>query len=98
MLHRRAVPSIQDKLRSETAQKAKLREEEVVAVVLYTGPMYVVYNAILTRYLGTLFDDGHCIWTTLNGETGLSKNLFSTTLSVLVSAVRGGLALTTETF
>ena len=70
-------------------QKAGLRPEEVRAVVLYTGPMYVIYNAILTRYPDARFNGGHCsMWQTLSGETGLSKNLFSTTLSVLVSAVQ----------
>ena len=70
-------------------QKAGLRPEEVRALVLYTGPMYVIYNAILTRYPDARFNGGHCsMWQTLSGETGLSKNLFSTTLSVLVSAVQ----------
>ena len=91
MLHNRKVPNIDDKWcgdHSKTAKKANLRREEVISVVLYTGPMYVVYNAILTRFRGSLFDNGQSIWGTLNGDTGKAKNLYPTTLNVLVSAVQ----------
>ena len=88
LLHDRKVPDVDDKLRSETAKKAGLRREEVIAVVLYTGPMYVIYNAILTRFPDCLYDSGQCIWDCLSGKAGQAKNLYSTTLNVLVSAVQ----------
>jgi len=91
MLHNRKVPNIDDKWcgdHSKTAKKADFQREEVISVVLYTGPMYVVYNAILTRFRGSLFDNGQIIWGTLNGDTGKAKNLYPTTLNVLVSAVQ----------
>jgi hypothetical protein len=40
MEHDRVTVTIDDKLNSSQARKAGLRMEEVVAVVLYTGPMY----------------------------------------------------------
>jgi hypothetical protein len=89
MHHGRKLRDICETMLLDSVQKAKLRKEEVVALVLYTGPMYVVYNAILTRFPDTVFDNGQCIWTTLNsGASGRAKNVFSTTLSVLVSAVQ----------
>ncbi len=88
MHHGRILRDIGEMMQSDTVAKAKLRKAEVIAVVLYTGPMYVVYNAILTRFPDTVFDDGQCIWTTLSGASGRAKNVFSTTLNVLVSAVQ----------
>lgn len=58
------------------AQEAQLKLEEVVALVLYTGPMFQVYNCVLRRFPAeqyAVFDE--------------SKNTFSTTIHVLVSAV-----------
>jgi hypothetical protein len=88
MMHGRVLPNIEQKMISDVAIKARLRREEVIAVVLYTGPMYVIYNAILSRFADTLFDDGQSVWGTLNGQTGLARNVFATTLNVLVSAVQ----------
>ena len=39
MRHSRRLPSIAALLQSDEAKKAKLSEPEVIAVVLYTGPM-----------------------------------------------------------
>jgi ankyrin repeat protein len=58
-------------------KNANLCEEEVIAIVLYTGPMFQVYNTILRRYPKDKFE----IF-----EKG--NNLFSTTIFVLVSAVQ----------
>jgi hypothetical protein len=58
----------------------RLRREEVIAVILYTGPMYVIYNSVLAQWK----DDPANIYNTLR----LGNNLFTTTLSVLVSAVQ----------
>jgi hypothetical protein len=48
----------------------------------------------LTRFEKPVFDDGKPMWLTLNGQSedgtanGQPKNLFSTTLNVLVSAIQ----------
>lgn len=47
--HRRIIPIVELQQRG-VSQDAKLREEEVIAVVLYTGPMFQIYNTILRRY------------------------------------------------
>jgi WD40 repeat protein len=73
---RRIVP-ISELLELEVSKSANLREEEVIAIVLYTGPMFQIYNTILRRYPEDkflIFKDG--------------DNLFSTTIFVLVSAVQ----------
>jgi hypothetical protein len=79
MAHGRVAVAIEEKLHCTQARKAGLRREEVVAVVLYTGPMYMLYNCILARWSSPA-----SLWDTL--RTG--NNLFTTTLSVLVSAVQ----------
>jgi hypothetical protein len=77
MGHERRIIPISELLQLDISKIAKLREEEVIAIVLYTGPMFQVYNAILRRYPEdkfAIFRDG--------------DNLFSTTIFVLVSAVQ----------
>jgi hypothetical protein len=39
MKHNRRIPKIKDLLALEVAKEAKLKEPEVAAVLLYTGPM-----------------------------------------------------------
>jgi ankyrin repeat protein len=91
MLHGRVTVSVEDKLRWSNEQFAKkglevrLRREEVIAVTLYTGPMYVIYNCVLARW-----SNPAAMWDTLRG----GNNLFTTTLSVLVSAVQKLSAIT----
>jgi hypothetical protein len=73
---RRLVP-ISELLQLKSSQVACLREEEVIAIVLYTGPMFQIYNTILRRYPKEnfeLFEKG--------------DNQFATTIFVLVSAVQ----------
>ena len=41
---RRKMPNIDTLLCSNISQKAKLRREEVMGIVLYTGPMHYAYN------------------------------------------------------
>jgi WD40 repeat protein len=77
MSHQRRIIPIWELLQRKVSQDAKLREEEVIAIVLYTGPMFQIYNTILRRYPKdkfAIFGDG--------------DNLFSTTIFVLVSAVQ----------
>ena len=58
----------------DDVQKAKLRKEEVIALILYTGPMYSRYNAVLR-----LFPE----------ETvkTLKGNKYTTTIHLIVSGV-----------
>jgi ankyrin repeat protein len=85
MLHGRIMVSVEDKLCIINEQFAKkgldvrLRREEVIAVILYTGPMYMMYNCVLARW-----SNPAAMWDTLRS----GNNLFTTTLSVLVSAVQ----------
>jgi hypothetical protein len=77
MGHQRRLIPIFKLLQRKVCQDAKLCEEEVIAIVLYTGPMFQVYNTILRRYPENkfaIFNNG--------------GNLFSTTIFVLVSAVQ----------
>jgi WD40 repeat protein len=77
MRHERRHMSISELVKKKISQDAHLREEEVIAIVLYTGPMFQIYNTILRRYPEdkfAIFRDG--------------DNLFSTTIFVLVSAVQ----------
>jgi WD40 repeat protein len=77
MGHERRLVLISELLQLDISKTAKLCEEEVIAIVLYTGPMFQIYNTILRRYPKEnfeLFEKG--------------DNQFSTTIFVLVSAVQ----------
>jgi hypothetical protein len=77
MEHGRQILSIDTLLQKPEAQRAKLNRAEMIAVVMYTGPMFVVYNGILRQYPKELYS------TFLK-----SDNRFSTTIFILVSAVQ----------
>ncbi len=77
MRSERRVPDIDELLKLEQAIAAKLTREEVVAVVLYTGPMFEIYNCVLRQFPKSLYEE-------LRGE----GNPFTTTIHVLVSAVQ----------
>jgi len=85
MQGKRVIASIDDKCRCDQAKKAKLRREEVIAVMLYSGPMYLLYNCVLAQW-----SDPPEIWETLR----VGRNKFTTTLCVLVSAVQKLSAIT----
>jgi hypothetical protein len=85
MMHGRIIPRVEDKLQCAQARKAGLRREEVIAIILYTGPMYMIYNCLLARW-----SSPPEMWVTLHG----GNNMFTTTLSVLVSAVQKLSAIT----
>ena len=77
MGHERRIIPISELLQLDSSKAAKLCEEEVIAIVLYPGPMFQIYNTILRQYPEdkfAVFRDG--------------DNLFSTTIFVLVSAVQ----------
>jgi hypothetical protein len=76
MEHGRVVHPIDELLQKDLAKAANLTREEMIAVVMYTGPCFVLYNAVLRQFpadIYNVFKDGN--------------NLFSTTIFVLVSAV-----------
>ena len=76
MGHGRVIRAIDELLRKPLAQAAKLTREEMIAIVMYTGPAFVLYNAVLRQFpadIYSVFKDG--------------DNLFPTTIFVLVSAV-----------
>ena len=73
----RRVPDIGALLELPRSKEARLAYEEVAALALYSGPMYVVYNAILRRFPEELH-------AAMRG----AANLFATTLHALVSAVQ----------
>jgi len=77
MGHGRRIVPIEEMLLKPLAKRANLTRAEMIAVVLYTGPMFVVYNGILRRFPQQLHDD-----------FSRSANTFSTTIFVLVSAVQ----------
>ena len=77
MGHERRIVPIEELLQRPLAKKAKLTRAEMIAVVLYTGPMFVVYNGILRQYPKELYD-----------VFVKSDNRFSTTIFVLVSAIQ----------
>lgn len=77
MGYQRRLAPIKELMQKKVCRDAKLCEEEVIAVVLYSGPMFQVYNTILRRYPShafAVFKDG--------------DNFFPTTIFVLVSAIQ----------
>ena len=75
--HGRRIVPISELLQLPLARQAKLIRAEVIAIVMYSGPMFVVYNAILRRFPPDVYQ---------TFEQG--KNTYSTTICVLVSAVQ----------
>jgi hypothetical protein len=73
----RVIPVIDDLLQLEHARKAQMTKEEMIAVVLYTGPMYQKYNCVLRRWPEKDYK-----------EMAAQGGAFTTTIHVLVSAVQ----------
>ena len=73
----RRVPSIQELLELPVAQNANLSREEVMALILYTGPMFERYNCVLRRWPEKTYQ-----------EMVAEGDAFTTTIHVLVSAVQ----------
>jgi hypothetical protein len=76
MGHGRVIRRIEELLQKPLAKAAKLTREEMIAIVLYSGPAFVLYNAVLRQFpadIYQVFKDG--------------DNLFPTTIFVLVSAI-----------
>jgi ankyrin repeat protein len=73
---RRIIQPIEELLTKKLAKDANLTREEMIAIVMYTGPAFVLYNAVLRRFpddIFKVFKD--------------ADNLFPTTIFVLVSAI-----------
>ena len=77
MGHGRVIKPLQYYLDLETTKEAGLTRAEVIAVVLYTGPMYMVLNTILRKYPKDKYED-----------LKAKDNLFPTTIFVLMSALQ----------
>jgi hypothetical protein len=76
MEHGREIQPIDKLLQKPLAKDADLTPEEMIAIVMYSGPAFVLYNTVLRRYpedIYKVFKDG--------------DNLFPTTIFVLVSAI-----------
>jgi len=82
-----------------TVKKARLTRVEVVVLVLYTGPMFLLYNGILRGFgncgevkIGIEFGS-EAFWThiqsvTVAARVAKSKNKFASTIHVLASAIK----------
>ena len=77
MDHGRRILLIEELLQKSLVKRADLSRAEMIAVVLYTGPMFVVYNGILRQFPKELYS-----------VFLQSDNRFSTTIFILVSAVQ----------
>jgi hypothetical protein len=76
MDHGRIIQPIDKLLQKPLALAAKLTREEMIAIVMYTGPAFVLYNAVLRRFPADMYE----VFKT-------AGNLFPTTIFVLVSAI-----------
>ena len=74
--HGRVIQSIDDLLQKPVAKAAQLTREEVISIVMYSGPAFVLYNAVLRRFPADIYE-----------VFKAAENLFSTTIFVLVSAI-----------
>ena len=61
----------------EQTKTAGLTRAEVIALVLYTGPMFMLYNIVLRKYPKTMYD-----------SMKAKDTLFSTTIFVLTTAIQ----------
>ena len=77
MGHGRVLQSIDSLMGLEVASQAALTRAEVIALVLYTGPMFVIYNTILRKYPMDRY-----------GALKEKDSMFPTSIFVLVSAIQ----------
>ena len=76
MGHGRIIQPIDELLQKPLAKAAKLIREEMIAIVMYTGPLFLLYNAVLRRFPADIYE-----------VFKSAGNLFPTTIFVLVSAI-----------
>ena len=72
----RNIKTIDSLMDLELTKSAELSKAEVLAVVMYTGPMFQLYNTVLRKYPPDKYT-----------ELKSKDSLFPTTICVLVSAV-----------
>ena len=77
MVNGRNIKRIDYLMNLELTKSADLSRPEVLAVVMYTGPMFQVYNTVLRKYPPDIY-----------AELKSRDSLFPTTICVLVSAVQ----------
>jgi hypothetical protein len=77
MKHGRVINDVSELLKRPLAVKAGLQRCEVIALSMYSGPLFEIYNALLRRFPLDKYD-------TFSGQ----GNTFSTTIFVLVSAIQ----------
>jgi hypothetical protein len=75
--HGRVITDISELMKRPQAVDADLEECEVVALSLYSGPLFEIYNSMLRQYPPEKYDAFHS-----------QGNTFSTTIFVLVSAIQ----------
>ena len=76
--HSRIIQDINTLWRAEVSKSAKLRREEVIVVVLYTGPMFSAYNTELrSKFHGDL----------ASTSTQAEDSQYVTTIFVIASAI-----------
>ncbi|KAJ1475862.1 hypothetical protein T484DRAFT_1826830, partial [Baffinella frigidus] len=71
---KRVVQALAELTKDPVLQKAMLRDEEILALQLYTGPMFQKYNAVLRGFPKAVVD-------------GLGGNKYTTTIYLIVSGV-----------
>jgi len=71
---KRIVRSVEQLMGEEAVVRAKLRKEEIIALILYTGPMYLKYNAVLRGFPAETVKE-------------LRGNKYPTTLFCIVSGI-----------
>jgi hypothetical protein len=77
MGHGRVLQSIDSLMALGVASQAALTRAEIIALALYTGPMFVIYNTILRKYPTERYE-------TLKAK----DSMFPTSIFVLVSAIQ----------
>jgi len=73
--HGRTRQSVEELMAKDKIKKGQLSPEELIALRLYTGPMFVKYNCILRGFPKQVID-------------GLKGNKYVTTLHAIVSGIR----------
>lgn len=77
MAHGRTLLPIEHYMGLGLTTRARLTRPEVIALVLYTGPMFMLWNTILRKYPEDLFK-----------KLELEESLFPTSIFVLMSAIQ----------
>ena len=77
MKHGRVITDISELMKRPQAVDAALEECEVIALSLYSGPLFEIYNSMLRQYPPEKYSAFHS-----------QGNTFSTTIFVLVSAIQ----------